>query len=85
VIGSSDNRQPPLVVALRWVHQISAVSLEMVLPIALGYYLDQRWGTEPWLVIVGTLFGFLTAMVHLLQMTGVIGRPRSSVGDDSKS
>lgn len=55
-----------MVIAMQWVHQITAVSLQMVLPAALGYWLDGRWGTQPWLVIVGAVFGFTVAMRQLL-------------------
>jgi len=61
--------RPPLVVAMQWVNQITTVSLEMALPAALGYWLDQKWQTEPWLVAVGAVLGFVTAMTHLLQLT----------------
>jgi len=57
-----------MVVAMQWVHQILAVAIEMALPAGVGYWLDSRWGTAPWLVIAGALLGFGTAMQHLLQI-----------------
>lgn len=44
---------------------LGQVGLEMALPIAVGAWLDYRWGTSPWLVIAGVLVGFLVGMVHL--------------------
>lgn len=64
--GRKDDR-PPLVIALAWVQQITAVALEMALPAWLGYWLDQRWGTEPWLVILGAALGFVVGMTHLMK------------------
>jgi F0F1-type ATP synthase assembly protein I len=63
-----------MVVAMRWVHQITSIALEMALPALLGHWLDQRWGTEPWLVAVGAVLGFAVAMVHLLALAKQGGR-----------
>jgi F0F1-type ATP synthase assembly protein I len=40
----------------------------MSLLAAGGYWLDDRWGTDPWLVIVGAVLGFVVGFRHLLQM-----------------
>ena len=65
-----------MVIAMYWVHQITTVSLEMVLPGALGYWLDHRWGTAPWLLVVGVVLGFVTSMIHLLRMVETTGKSR---------
>jgi ATP synthase protein I len=57
-----------MVVAMRWVNQITSIALEMALPALLGHWLDTRWGTEPWLVAIGAVLGFAVAMVHLLAL-----------------
>lgn len=31
-----------------------------------GRWLDLRWGSEPWMVLAGTLLGIFGGMVHLL-------------------
>ena len=78
-----------MVVAMWWVEQITAISLEMVLPAVLGHWLDGRFGTEPWLVVVGALLGFAAAMTHLLSMarrgTGRTGRLGGSGRFDRRS
>jgi len=53
---------------MQWATQVTTISLEMALPALGGYWLDQRWGTGPWLVIVGALLGFAVALGHLLQI-----------------
>ena len=50
-----------------------AVGLEVALSIAAGYlggqYLDNRWGTTPWLQIVGLLAGVGAAIKALIRVT----------------
>lgn len=62
--ASKDDR-PPMVVGMYWVQQITSIAVEMALPAAVGHYLDLRWGTGPWLLAVGAVFGFLAALWHL--------------------
>ena len=57
-----------MVVAMQWVSQITTVSLEMALPAGLGYLADKRWGTEPWLICIGAILGFVVGLRHLLVM-----------------
>jgi hypothetical protein len=42
--------------------------LEMVVPIALGFYLDSRFGWSPWGVIVGAVLGISGGLYHLVRM-----------------
>jgi F0F1-type ATP synthase assembly protein I len=66
-----------MVVGMYWVQQITSISVEMVLPAGLGIWLDLRWGTGPWLLAVGAVFGFLMAFWHLLALAKR-GGPKSS-------
>ena len=34
----------------------------------VGWYLDKRWGTTPWLTLVGVLIGTAAGFVELLRM-----------------
>ncbi len=74
-----------MVVATQWVSHITAVSLEMVLPALLGYWLDQRWKTDPWLVCIGALLGFIVGMKHLLQLTSQAENSQKSKNAKPKS
>ncbi len=60
--------EPPMVVASRWVHQITTIAFEMALPAGLGFWLDRRWGTSPWLVVLGACLGFYVAGMSLAQL-----------------
>lgn len=80
-----DDQRPPLAAALQWVSQITTVSLEMVLPIGLGYWLDGTFGTEPWLTIIGAVLGFGIGLRHLLELTAPsekTGKHKSDKADD---
>ncbi len=35
--------------------------------VALGYWLDGLWNTEPWLLIAGSLFGIATGFYHFFK------------------
>ena len=63
-----NDERPPMADAMQWVSRVTTVSLEMALPPGLGYWADESWGTGPWLVILGAVFGFMLGMWHLLQM-----------------
>jgi F0F1-type ATP synthase assembly protein I len=69
-----------MAVAMMWVQQITTVSLEMVLPAGLGYWLDQKWGTSPWMILVGAVFGMVAGMWHLLHMVGATKSDKGSKG-----
>lgn len=34
----------------------------------LGYYLDERWGTAPWLLLTGGLVGAASALALLIRI-----------------
>lgn len=63
--------------AMRWVSQLTTISLEMVLPGLGGYWLDQRWGTK-FFVIVGFSLGLALGMWQLLRLTSARNRPSKS-------
>ena len=63
--------------ASEWISRITTVGLEMALPPGLGYWLDGRWGTEPWLVICGAVLGFAGGFWHLLQLVKPPGDSRT--------
>jgi F0F1-type ATP synthase assembly protein I len=73
VPGSSDDDRPPMVVAMHWVQQITSISIEMVAPAGVGYWLDGKWRTGPWLLVAGAVLGFLLAMWHLLALAKRVG------------
>jgi hypothetical protein len=69
--------QPPMAAAMVWVTRITTISLEMVLPAAGGYWLDQRMGTR-FGVVVGMLFGAIAGFYHLMSITRSLPGPSGS-------
>ena len=51
---------------LGWYHALAQVGFEMVVPIAVGWWLDGLLGWEPWLVVSGTVLGLVLGIVHLV-------------------
>lgn len=52
--------RPPQVWAMDLATRVISACMTPVLPPALGFWLDGNWGTGPWLLIAGLVFG-LTA------------------------
>jgi F0F1-type ATP synthase assembly protein I len=48
---------------------VTSVSLEMVLPILIGYWIDQRLGTKAVFAILGGVLGLATGIWSLMRMT----------------
>ena len=61
--------RPPFALAMEWTSRVTAISLEMVLPALIGYWLDQRLGTSVLFLVLGVMLGFVTALLSLLRLT----------------
>lgn len=59
---------------MMWASRISSIGFQFVVPAGFGWWLDRRWGTAPWLLIVGALLGFLTGTLALVQLAKDAGR-----------
>ena len=45
----------------------------VVLGALVGYYLDRRWGTSPWLTLAGTLLGTAAGFYEVVSVLRLIG------------
>jgi len=43
--------------------------LALIIPAAVGYWLDKRFSTAPWLVLGGLGLGFATGLVQLIRLS----------------
>lgn len=48
--------------------RVMTIAIQMALPPGIGWWLDQRYATAPWLMVVGVLIGFAMAMLELLKL-----------------
>lgn len=62
-----DDRSP-LAKAYEWAARVMVVSLEMVVPGLVGYWLDERLGTVVLFMLVGFAVGGIAGVMHLLHM-----------------
>ena len=47
---------------------LSQIGFEMVVPIGVGLYLDDRLGWAPWGVVVGVVVGLVGGLTHMVVM-----------------
>jgi F0F1-type ATP synthase assembly protein I len=54
------------------------VAVSIVLFTVGGYYLDQWWGTMPWMTVVGAIVGMVMVFVQIFQLNGAFGSGKRS-------
>jgi len=56
----------------------AGIGFDLVVPVLLGVFagrwLDSRWGTRPWLLIVGSLLGMVVGFYSFLRRVIPMGR-----------
>ncbi|MFO1094912.1 MAG: AtpZ/AtpI family protein [Planctomycetaceae bacterium] len=60
--------QSGVAVGMYWATRISSVGFSMAIPPLIGFWLDGKWGTRPWLVIAGACVGFTIAMLEFAKL-----------------
>jgi ATP synthase protein I len=56
--------------AMAWVSRITSISMEMVVPGLIGYYLLDRWlGTRVVFLILGLILGLIGGIWQLIKLT----------------
>lgn len=78
-MGSGDSRRQALTLS----HLGIGFLLIVVGSVYLGLKADERWGTSPWLVLLGFLGGFALGFYYLLsEVFGNNGASSNGGGDD---
>ena len=67
MVEPRDDRSP-FAIAMEWSSRITSISLELVVPVLIGHWLDRRLGTLPLCLIVGVILGFVTATLSLMRL-----------------
>lgn len=55
----------------------------MVVPLLIGWYVDERFKTNPWGIIIGVLFSFLGLFYNIYKLT-VQSKDLNNRGDESE-
>jgi F0F1-type ATP synthase assembly protein I len=55
---------------------MAQVGFEMVVPIVAGVFLDNWWGTSPWMVALGAVLGLVGGLYHLIVLLNRFNKPR---------
>ncbi|HYV86826.1 MAG TPA: AtpZ/AtpI family protein [Patescibacteria group bacterium] len=63
----TDDKQKPLAEALNYMQSGTMIVAPMLGLGALGYWLDGRWGTKPWLMLAGLLVGMIGGFVNFFR------------------
>lgn len=73
-----------VVSALRAAAIVSGIGFTMAVSVALGAlggaWLDRRWGTEPWLTVVGFLLGSIGGFLEMLRLVALAGKDKGRQG-----
>ncbi len=72
---SLPDERSPTARAAQWASRIMTVSLEMVVPGLVGYWIDTKLGTKFAFMLSGFAFGSFAALKHLLYLTRTADRP----------
>jgi len=46
----------------------------MLLPILIGYWLDNYFGTDPWLLLIGVFVGVVNVFILIFQLSNRLNR-----------
>jgi len=70
-VDDSPDQRPPLVVAAEWTSRVTTISLEMVLPGLIGFWIDRQLGTVMVFLVLGVIVGMTAGMIHLVRLTSL--------------
>jgi ATP synthase protein I len=69
-MDNSPDDQSSYANAMAWVSRITSISMEMVVPGLIGYYILDRWlGTKVLFLILGLILGLIGGIWQLIRLT----------------
>lgn len=72
-------KRPPLVEAMRYAQVGTMLIAPMIALGAIGYWLDGRFATAPWLLLAGLILGMATGFINFFRL---VLAPPDEAGDD---
>jgi F0F1-type ATP synthase assembly protein I len=70
-------------VGMYWATRVSSIGMQMAVPPLLGFLGDRRFGTAPWLTLLGACVGFALSMLDVLRLSRGGTRQRIGESDDN--
>jgi F0F1-type ATP synthase assembly protein I len=71
--------------AMRWAHLVTSIGIELVAPIAVGAWLDIKYQTKPWLMIVGVLVGVILGSLGLKRLIHELDKSKAQANQETQS
>jgi F0F1-type ATP synthase assembly protein I len=59
-----------------WATRLTGLGLEFGICVVLGWWLDGRWKTTPWLTLAGIALGLTAATWHMVALVRPLMRRR---------
>ncbi len=75
-VPEPDDGRSPMAIAFEWSATIMTISLEMVVPGLLGYWIDQKLGTKAVFLLMGFAIGGTLAGAQLMRIAKTKSGPR---------
>jgi F0F1-type ATP synthase assembly protein I len=60
---------------------VTTIGLEMVVPSAIGYWLDQRLGSKPAFTVLGVVLGMTVGIWHAIRLGAELAGKSGNRGD----
>lgn len=57
--------------------QMSGLGMELAVPILGGYWLDQRWKTGPWMLLLGLVVGIYLFTIGVIRVSRDLAKKKS--------
>ena len=57
-----------MAVGIYWAMRISTIGFQVAIPTGIGFWLDTRWNTSPWMVLVGAGLGFAIGTLEFIRL-----------------
>lgn len=64
----SDDGRSPMARGYVLASRVMSIGFQMMIPTALGWWVDSKWKTSPWMLFVGVVLGFVVAMLELVRL-----------------
>jgi F0F1-type ATP synthase assembly protein I len=56
--------------------KVSSIGMQMAFPPLIGWWIDTKWGTTPWMLMLGACLGFVISLLELIKFANDSNRKR---------